>query len=370
MEGLGDADRRLSALVIATGGGGPIRSERPKSIHVLCGQPMMGYVLDALGEVGVDAAVVVTGAGGERVRTRMEDHAVPFALSFVEQRYDRGSADAALVGLSGFDDFLDDADLLVVPADLPLIDPADLRELVAQHRTTGAACTALTVPAVASDPFVVGRDRHGRVAGLESQTLAASPLSVDGAAPETVVGVYCVSRGLLAPAVRRTPLVGADGRHDLQGVLAVLAASGHLVATALVERSPSLSPVDSRRELAEAEAALRRRINGAWLDLGVSMVDPERTYIDTTVVLGADITLFPGTILQGETTIGDFCEIGPDTRLDRCTIGVRTVIEKTMARQATVGDDARVGPFAVLEPGSVVENGAVTGPFYAATAET
>ncbi len=364
MEDRNAVDGSLSALVIATGGGGPIRSERPKSIHVLCGQPMMGYVLDALAEVGVDTAVVITGPGGERVRKRMSEHPASLEVSFVEQRYDRGSADAALVGLSGFDDFLDDADLLVVPADLPLIDPADLRELVARHRASGAACTALTVAADGSDQMVVARDRHGRVSGLEPVVAGA-----DRGALEAVVGVYCVSRGLLAPAVRRTPLAGADGRQDLDAVLGVLAESGHPVSTAKVERSASLSPVDSRRELADAEAALRRRINGAWLDRGVSMVDPERTYIDSTVVLGIDTTLFPGTILQGATTVGDGCEIGPDTRLDGCTVGARTVIEKTMARAAQVGDDARVGPFAVLEPGSKVDNGAVTGPFYAATAE-
>ncbi len=365
MEGLGYSDRRLSALVIATGGGGPIRSERPKSIHVLCGQPMMGYVLDALGEVGVDAAVVVIGPDGERVRKRMAEHPASFDVSFIEQRHDRGSADAALVGLSGFEDFVDDADLLVIPADLPLIDPTVLRRLVGEHRASGAAATALTVPSLPADPLVVARDRHGRVSGLQPHALVS-----DADDLETVVGVYCIARGLLAPAVRRAPLVGVDGRHDLPAVLGVLAESGHPVATVKVERSASLSPVDSRRELAEAEATLRRRINGAWLDRGVSMVDPERTYIDSTVVLGVDITLFPGTLLQGETTIGDGCEIGPDTRLDRCMVGDRCVIEKTMARSATIGDDARVGPFAVLEAGSTVRNGAVTGPFYAATAET
>ncbi len=357
-------ERALSALVIATGGGGPIRSERPKSIHVLCGQPMVGYVIDALAQVAVTSAVVITGPSSNRVRARMLDHQTPVELSFVEQRYDRGSGDAALVGLSGFDDFLDDADLLIVPADLPLIDPADLRLLLSEHRASGAACTALTVPADDGDHLVVARDRHGRVTGLQPQAAVADETEL-----EAVVGVYCVSRGLLAPAVRRAPLAGPDGRQDLHAVLAVLAESGHRVATVRVERSPSLSPVDSRRELAQAEAELRRRINGVWLDRGVSMVDPDRTYVDTTVTLGADVTLFPGTLLQGHTTIGDGCEIGPDTRLDDCEVGADTVIEKTMARRARVGDGCRVGPFAVLEPGSQIENGTVTGPFYAATAE-
>ncbi len=365
------SDRGLAGLIIATATGVDMRSERPKSIHVLCGRPMMAYVLEALGSVGVESGVVVTGAGGDRVSKRMHEESTPFPVSFVEQRHDRGSADAALVGLSGFDDFLDDSDLLIVPADLPLIDPADLATLIDTHRESGAACTALTVPAGPADELVVQRDRHGRAVGLSASAdlLPAVPGADRLAGHEAVVGVYCVSQGLLAPAVRRTPLVGPHGRQNLHEVLAVLAESGHPVSTALVDRRPGLSPVDSRRELAEAEAALRRRTNLAWLDRGVTMIDPDRTYIDATVTLGVDVTLFPGTILQGETVIGDGCEIGPDTRLDRCRVGRHSVIEKTMARLAIIGESCRVGPFAVVEPGSELVDGTVTGPFYAAKAD-
>jgi bifunctional UDP-N-acetylglucosamine pyrophosphorylase/glucosamine-1-phosphate N-acetyltransferase len=99
--------------------------------------------------------------------------------------------------------------------------------------------------------------------------------------------------------------------------------------------------------------------------MGVTMVDPDRTYIDVTVQLGTDITLFPGTMLQGSTTIGDGCELGPDVRLDRCRVGKNTSIEQVTARLATIGDDCVVGPFAVLQPGADVPNGTTTGPFYA-----
>jgi bifunctional UDP-N-acetylglucosamine pyrophosphorylase/glucosamine-1-phosphate N-acetyltransferase len=99
--------------------------------------------------------------------------------------------------------------------------------------------------------------------------------------------------------------------------------------------------------------------------MGVTMVDPDRTYIDVTVQLGTDVTLFPGTMLQGSTTIGNGCELGPDVRLDRCRVGKSTRIEQATAHLATIGDDCTVGPFAVLQPGSDVPNGTVTGPFYA-----
>jgi bifunctional UDP-N-acetylglucosamine pyrophosphorylase/glucosamine-1-phosphate N-acetyltransferase len=97
------------------------------------------------------------------------------------------------------------------------------------------------------------------------------------------------------------------------------------------------------------------------------MLDPDRTYIDATVRLAPDVTIFPGTLLQGATTVGEGAEIGPDTRLVDCTIGAGAVVEHTVGRHASVGARAVVGPFAVLEPGAHVAPGERTGSFYTAT---
>lgn len=122
--------------------------------------------------------------------------------------------------------------------------------------------------------------------------------------------------------------------------------------------------INDRAQLAHAEAGLRRRINAAWLAKGVTMVDPSATYIDTTVVLAADVTLFPGTILQGLTTIGRGVEIGPGCRLVDCTVGEHTTLKHTVARHSTIGADCVVGPYAVLEPGAEIAPGTHTGAFY------
>jgi bifunctional UDP-N-acetylglucosamine pyrophosphorylase/glucosamine-1-phosphate N-acetyltransferase len=102
---------------------------------------------------------------------------------------------------------------------------------------------------------------------------------------------------------------------------------------------------------------------------GVTMLDPERTYIDATVVLGKDVTLFPGTVLQGHTVVEEGAEIGPDTRLVDCTVRANAVVEQTVGRLAEIGEGATVGPFASLGPGSRVAPGAVTGPFFAGESE-
>ena len=115
-----------------------------------------------------------------------------------------------------------------------------------------------------------------------------------------------------------------------------------------------------------AEAELRDRTNERWMRRGVTMLDPERTYIDASVELAPDVTIFPGTLLQGGTVVKTGAEIGPDTRLVDCVVGEGAAVEQTVGRHAEIGARARVGPFAVLHPGARVGDGAVTGPFFTA----
>jgi bifunctional UDP-N-acetylglucosamine pyrophosphorylase/glucosamine-1-phosphate N-acetyltransferase len=328
---------------------------------------MGSYVLDTLAAVGVRQAVVVTGVEGARISKRLLEDPPGFPVRFVEQKIDRGDGDAVLLGLSGFDDFNDDEDLLIVPADVPLLRPAMVRQLLDAHRTTGAACTVLAVDAGDDEASFgrVERDRHGRVSAIRSGRGAVERAGDAGSTVEAAAGVYCVRRGLLAPAIRRTIAETPAGELQLAHVVAVLVESGHTCEAVMVEPAQDLTPVGNRIQLAEAESELRRRTNRYWLSMGVTMVDPDRTYIDVTVQLGTDVTLFPGTMLQGSTTIGNGCELGPDVRLDRCRVGKSTRIEQATAHLATIGDDCTVGPFAVLQPGSDVPNGTVTGPFYA-----
>jgi bifunctional UDP-N-acetylglucosamine pyrophosphorylase/glucosamine-1-phosphate N-acetyltransferase len=126
--------------------------------------------------------------------------------------------------------------------------------------------------------------------------------------------------------------------------------------------------VNDRAQLAVAEAELRDRTNEKWMRMGVTMLDPEHTYVDASVELGTDVTLFPGTILQGRTVIGEHAEIGPNTRLVDCTVGEGAIVANSVGRQAEIGDHADVGPFASLEPGSRIGAGVATGAFYVGTA--
>jgi bifunctional UDP-N-acetylglucosamine pyrophosphorylase/glucosamine-1-phosphate N-acetyltransferase len=185
---------------------------------------------------------------------------------------------------------------------------------------------------------------------------------------EVATGIYCFRRNLLAPALRRIDPRNARGVYELSDSVRVLAETGHPIHTVEVPDPAEVLAVDDRVQLARVEAELRRRTNLGWLERGVTFVDPDKTYLDTTVELGADVTIFPGTILQGRTVIGEGGEIGPNTRLVDCVVGAGAEVQETVGRDACIGAGARVGPFAVLEPGSEVAAGAVTGAFYTAGA--
>lgn len=356
--------RPLSAVVMAAGEGTRMRSSRPKPLHVLCGRPMVLHVLHAVaGLERVERAVVVVGHGAERVTKKLQDEAPPsLAIDVVEQRIQRGTGDAVSVALTAFDDDLDDDDLLVLPGDAPLVKTATLAALVAAHHEGDAACTVLT--AHVDDPTGYGRvirDKNGNVDRIVEHN-DADPEELE--VTEVNTSIYCFRRSILAPSLRRLSPENVQGEYYLSDVPAVLHDAGYKILACVADDAVETAGVNDRVQLAAVEAELRRRTNERWLRDGVTMLDPATTYIDATVVLGEDVTLFPGTLLQGSTRVGPGAEIGPDTRLADCAVGAGAVVEKTVARDAEIGEGAVVGPFASLSPGTSVDPGVRTGPFY------
>lgn len=363
------SERSLSAIVLAAGAGTRMMSARPKPLHLLAGRAMLQYVLDSLVTCEVERVVVVVGHGAERVTKKLQASDSELHLTFVEQHVQRGTGDAASVGLTALPDDdgpeSDHHDVLVLPGDMPLLQPATIAALVEAHRTADAACTVLT--ALVAEPGAYGRvvrAPDGRVVRIvERVDCTAEEAAID----EINTAVYCFRRSVLAPALRRINPDNVQGELYLTDVVAVLRDAGYAVGAVQVPDPADAEGINDRLQLAAAEAELRRRTNDRWLRAGVTLVDPANTYLDATVQLASDVTLFPGTILQGSTVIGAGAEIGPHTRLVDCMVGAGAVVEQSNGRDAEVGVGATVGPFAVLAPGAQVPDGAVTGPFYAAT---
>ncbi|MGZ4674562.1 MAG: bifunctional UDP-N-acetylglucosamine diphosphorylase/glucosamine-1-phosphate N-acetyltransferase GlmU, partial [Ilumatobacteraceae bacterium] len=355
----------VSAIVLAAGEGSRMRSARPKPLHLMCGRPMVMHVIHALSDIDIDRTVVVVGHGAERVTKKVQEQAPAWAhVTFVEQTVQRGTGDAAMVGMTAIpgDDLDDDSTIIVLPGDTPLLRAETLQNLVATHLSSGNAATAIT--SVLDDPAGYGRvlrapAKHGdgRVLQVVEQRDATPEIL---AIREVWTSMCAFRRDLLGPALRRLSPDNALGEYYLTDVVEVLSGMGHQIATVQAPEAETRG-VNDRWQLAMAERELRSRTNRHWLLNGVTMLDPRQTFVDVTVQLGRDVTLYPGTILQGNTIIGDGCEIGPDTRLVDCVVGAGAVVENSVGRDCEIGDDARVGPYAYLAPGASVPSSASTG---------
>jgi bifunctional UDP-N-acetylglucosamine pyrophosphorylase/glucosamine-1-phosphate N-acetyltransferase len=322
---------------------------------------MVLHVLYALAELELERAVVVVGHGASRVTKAVAEQGPPgLTVDFVEQRVQRGTGDAVLVALTAFpDDDVDDGDIIVLPGDTPLLRPATLAGLVRTHRATDSAATVLT--ARLDNPTGYGRvtrDKNGRVARIvEHGDATEEELAVD----EVNTSIYVFRRSVLAPALRRLTPDNSQGEFYLTDTVAVLHDAGYAVSSVVVDDSMEAAGVNDRHQLAVAEAELRDRINERWMRRGVTMVDPEATYVDTTVELSPDVVLYPGTHLQGDTVVQSGAELGPNTQLADCTVGANAIVTATIGRNAEIGADAHVGPWAYLTPGTRIAAGTSTG---------
>ena len=326
---------------------------------------MVMHVIYSLESVKVERTVVVVGHGADRVSKKVEQQCPAWAnVSFVEQTVQHGTGHAASVGLSAFvgDDLDDSSTVLILPGDTPLLRNETIDRLVATHEQSGDAATVLT--AMVDDPTGYGRivrGRDNRVMRIVEQRDA----NVDELAIHEInTGIYAFRRDLLGPALRRVSNKNSQDEYYLTDVVEILAAMGHRVGSAVADAAETAG-VNDRWQLALAERELRARTNRFWLLNGVTMFDPQQTFVDVTVDIGRDVTLLPGTILQGSCKISDGCEIGPNTRLVDAIVEAGAHVENTVGVGCSVGASAHVGPFAHLTPGSVIAPNTITGPFFA-----
>jgi bifunctional UDP-N-acetylglucosamine pyrophosphorylase/glucosamine-1-phosphate N-acetyltransferase len=325
---------------------------------------MVMHVIHALENLTLKQTVVVVGHGAEKVTKSVQEEAPAWAgVTFTEQLVQRGTGDAAMVGLRACgEEKLDDAStVLILPGDTPLIRAETIRHLIEIHETSGNAATVLSsrIP----DPSGYGRIVHARDGRVTRIVEHKDANEEELAISEINTGIYAFRRDVLGPALRRIGNNNSQAEYYLTDVIEVLAEMGHTVQS-IDAPSTETAGVNDRLQLAMAERELRARINYDWLLSGVTMLDPAQAFIDVTVRIGQDVTLFPGVILQGDTAIGDSCEIGPGSHIVDSVIGPRVRIHSSKIEEAEVGADAVVGPYASLLPGSSVANGQRTGAFY------
>ena len=302
---------KLTAVILAAGKGTRMKSKLPKVLHKVGGHPMLEHVMDAAEAAGCRDNVVVIGHGAELVRELVGNRA-RIAL----QAEQLGTGHAVLQAADTLQDFT--GTVMILCGDTPLLEAAELQKFYEEHVKSGAAATVMS--AMMEDPFGYGRilrDANGDVAGIVEQKDATEEQK---RIKEINTGNYCVEAPLLFEVLKTLGNNNAQGEYYLTDVLAKLRGMGRKVGGVVTADSEMIMGVNSRRQLAEAESCMRRRILKKLMDEGVTVMDPASTFIEKSVKIAPDTIIYPYTWIQGETVIGEDCEIGPSVRMENVKV--------------------------------------------------
>jgi bifunctional UDP-N-acetylglucosamine pyrophosphorylase/glucosamine-1-phosphate N-acetyltransferase len=330
-----------------------MRSRLPKVLHPLAGRTLIDHVLTALAGVAASPIVIVTGRGADEVEAVLAGRATT-----VRQEPQLGTADAVRVALPSVP--ANATQLLVTMADVPLLPAELLTSLVADQAESGAAIVLLS--ARLADPAGYGRIVRGPDGACRAIVEDAEADPAMRALDEVNAGTYCFDAAWLRANLGRVPL-SPSGEHYLTDLVGLAVADGQLVRVVEAPQPETALGINDRVQLATAERLLRRRIAEGHMRNGVTIVDPDTTFIDATVEIGQDARIEPWTVLNGQTVIGDEAVVGPGTRISDSRIGARTRVLGSWIEESEVGEDARIGPMSHLRPGSVVGQGSEIGNY-------
>jgi bifunctional UDP-N-acetylglucosamine pyrophosphorylase/glucosamine-1-phosphate N-acetyltransferase len=338
----------LAAIVLAAGQGTRMRSARAKVLHELLGRPLGLYPIELARALGADPVVVVLGHQREAVEGALLARLGVGAVTVVEQTQQRGTGHAvrlAMPALSGFRGKL----VLVLYGDVPLLRRETLEELVGTARRYGCLAVVTTTP---PDPTGYGRivrDQRGHVTGVVEEK-DASP--EERAITEVNAGIYCGPADFFRRATAGLGARNAQGEYYLTDIVARAAADAEIGVTAIDADFRDVAGINDRRQLAEAEAAMRARINQAFM-AHVTFRDPASAVVEPDVEIGIDVELGRNVALRGRTRIGHGARIGDGVILTDVEVGAGAEIRPyTVGTEAVIGAGARVGPFAHLRPGT------------------
>ncbi|RZI94170.1 MAG: bifunctional UDP-N-acetylglucosamine diphosphorylase/glucosamine-1-phosphate N-acetyltransferase GlmU [Microbacterium sp.] len=350
-------DSSLAVVILAAGEGTRMRSSLPKVLHRIGGRPLVGHVLDTARDLAPSHVLVVV----RHERDQVADAVLGVSpeVVVVDQDEIPGTGRAVEVALDRLGGF--DGDVLVLSADVPLLDFDTLAALVRAHRDERAEATLLS--AVVDDPTGYGRvirDAAGTVARIVEQKDATDE---EASIREINAGVYVFRAGALRAHLPQVGTANAQGEKYLTDVIGLLRESDARVAASIVTDVSLTLGVNDRAQLSEAARLLNARTVRRWQLAGVTVQDPATTWIDVTATLAPDVTLLPGTQILRATTVASGAVIGPDTSLEDCEVGEDAVVRRTDATLAVIGAGATVGPFAFLRPGTELGAGGKIGTF-------
>ncbi|OIJ20524.1 UDP-N-acetylglucosamine diphosphorylase/glucosamine-1-phosphate N-acetyltransferase [Anaerobacillus alkalidiazotrophicus] len=342
------------AVILAAGQGTRMKSRLYKVLHSVCGKPMVQHVVDQVSQIGVEETVVVVGHGAEKVKEQLGN-----GVTYVLQEEQLGTGHAVMQSESLLKD--KDGVTMVLCGDTPLITKETMEELLNYHEELGAKATILT--AEANNPTGYGRivrDQCGVVKKIVEQKDASEEELL---ITEINTGTYCFDNKALFEVLKLVGNNNAQGEYYLPDVIEILQKKNQLIAAYQTSSFDETLGVNDRVALSNAEEIMKKRINEMHMRNGVTLIDPQNTYIEADVTIGRDTIILPGTMVKGKTIVGEDCQIGPNTELNDSSIGNQTFIKQSVVSNSEIGNHVTIGPFAHIRPESQIGDEVKIGNF-------
>ena len=341
----------LAAVILAAGQGTRMQSKIPKILHEIGGRPMVSHVFDSAVAVANQPPILIVTPGDEKIRTLFGEGA-----RYVDQPEQLGTGHATMMAepvLRGRTD-----QVLVTYADMPLLRATTMRQMANCQAETNAAVVMLTVLGDSKSTFGrVLRDVEGRV--VEIIEVAQAKQHPNGekilSITELNVGVYCFAAGWLWENLHHLPIrqARAGQEYYLTDMIELAVSQNQTVEVLTVKDTDECLGAGTRSELITVDRALRRRINQGWLNNGVTIIDPDSTYIDVSVTIGQDSIIRPNSYLEGETNIGQNSVVGPNAIIRHSFIGDNCHIEQAVLEHCTIRTNTRIAPFTHLKDSTI-----------------
>lgn len=341
------------AVILAAGQGKRIKSDIPKVLHKVCGKEMINHVIDNMRKAEISDINVIVGKGAEKVKEATSDRNVTYSF----QKEQLGTGDA----VKSAKEFLKDKDgvVAVFAGDAPLTRVETIKKLFQEHISKGNSATLLT--AYVDDPTGYGRIiRNGDevLKIVEHKDCNEQELKVK----EMNAGMYCFDIKELLKALDKLSNNNAQGEYYLTDVIGILKEANKRVGAVVTDYEDTVG-VNSRIQLAEAEEILKKRINLFHMENGVTLIDPNTTYIGVDVEIGKDTIIYPNNILEGKTKIDNNCVILQNCRIKDSIIEEGTEVQASVVLDSRIGKNTTVGPFAYIRPESSIGDGVRIGDF-------
>ncbi|MBD1469739.1 bifunctional UDP-N-acetylglucosamine diphosphorylase/glucosamine-1-phosphate N-acetyltransferase GlmU [Staphylococcus aureus] len=334
---------RRHAIILAAGKGTRMKSKKYKVLHEVAGKPMVEHVLESVKGSGVDQVVTIVGHGAESVKGHLGERSL---YSFQEKQL--GTAHAVQMAKSHLED--KEGTTIVVCGDTPLITKETLETLIAHHEDANAQATVLS--ASIQQPYGYGRIVRNASGRLERIVEEKDATQAEKDINEISSGIFAFNNKTLFEKLTQVKNDNAQGEYYLPDVLSLILNDGGIVEVYRTNDVEEIMGVNDRVMLSQAEKAMQRRTNHYHMLNGVTIIDPDSTFIGPDVTIGSDTVIEPGVRINGRTEIGEDVVIGQYSEINNSTIENGACIQQSVVNDASVGANTKVGPFAQLRPGA------------------